>query len=367
MDVPARNPVPTHPDPLAWRAILTRDGSWDGRLYYGVRTTGVYCRPSCPSRRPNRENVRIFPSSRAARGAGYRPCKRCWPDRDSAPDPTREAVERAQSVLDASPLEPIPLGRLAAEVGMSPHHLHRAFRRLVGLTPKAYGDARRVAVLKDRLRTGETVTRAAFEAGFGSVRAAYDRGEAGMGMPPGAYRAGGVGIRIRFAVTRTPVGLLLLGATDRGVCAVVLGDSGTDLREALAAEFPRAERVEDPEGLEPWLDAIRKHLEGENPKLDLPVDVSGTEFQRAVWRALTEVPYGATRTYGEIARSIGRPGASRAVGRACGANRVALVIPCHRAVRKDGASGGYRWGPATKRALLDRERERSEKPRQRNP
>lgn len=337
----------------SWAAVAERDGRADGRFVYAVSTTGIFCRPSCPARRPRREHVRFFPTPEAARGAGFRACKRCRPDA-WAPPPVQEWVARAKAYLDAHLEEAVTLDALSGEMGLSPSHLQRTFQREVGLSPKAYQDARRMERLRARLRTGDTVSRAAFEAGFGSSRAVYEKAPRALGMSPATYRRGAPGVTIRYATADTRFGPLLVAATGQGICFVGLASSEKRLAEELAREFPRAARREAADALAPWTEAILAHLHG-SPRLDVPTDLSGTEFQRRVWRALREIPYGRTRSYREVAESLGRPEAARAVARACASNRAALVVPCHRVVRSDGGLGGYRWGTGIKRALLAQE------------
>ncbi|HEU4643613.1 MAG TPA: bifunctional DNA-binding transcriptional regulator/O6-methylguanine-DNA methyltransferase Ada [Gemmatimonadaceae bacterium] len=342
----------------AWAAVMERDRRFDGVFVYAVRTTGVYCRPSCPSRRPLRENVRFFPSPEDAERGGFRECKRCRPRAAMATTGAARAV-RAKEYIDAHLDEPLTLDALARAVKLSPYHLQRVFKAYVGLSPKKYRDAKRLERFKARVKEGDTVSRATYEAGFGSSRTLYAAAEAGLGMSPASYRRGGLGVHIRYAITRTAFGRLLVAATERGVCAVSLGESVEELEGGLRREFPRADITRADDALSEWVRAIVAHLEGESTALAVPTDLHGTEFQMRVWRALREIPYGDTRSYGEIARSIGQPAAVRAVARACAGNRVALVVPCHRVVREGGALGGYRWGVERKRRLLEQERARS--------
>ncbi len=339
----------------AWDAVLARDPLFEGRVFYAVSTTGVYCRPTCPSRRPRRENVAFFASPDEAEAAGFRECRRCRP-RGAKPSPAARAVLRAREYLDAHPDEAVTLARLGRVAAMSPHHLQRVFKRVLGVSPKEYAAARRAERLREHLRGGESVSRAGFEAGYGSGSRLYEQADARLGMTPAAYRGGGRGTRVRFATAATALGRLLVAATERGVCAVTLGDSDAELEAALRRELPRADVAADEGELDAWVAAVVASLEGSAPAPDLPLDVRATAFQQRVWKALREIPRGSTASYGEIAARIGVPGAARAVGRACASNRVALVVPCHRAVRGDGEPGGYRWGVERKRELLERER-----------
>ena len=335
----------------AWQALTVRDASFDGAFVYAVRTTGVYCRPSCASRQPKRENVRFYRGAEEAEAAGFRACKRCNP-RSKEPRGRSEIVERAIAFLDARAGEPVSLDAIAAKVGSSPFHLQRTFKREVGLSPKAYQDAKRMERLKAQLRGGDTVTRATFEAGFGSSRAVYEKASSGLGMTPAAYRRGGAGVRIEYAVARTALGWLLVASTEKGICAVSFGDSAPLLEDALREEFPSAEITKGARGSSRYLDAIVAYVDGQAIDLALPTDLAGSDFQLRVWKALQHIPRGTTRTYGEIAEEIGDPNAARAVARACATNRVALVVPCHRVVGKGGALRGYRWGVERKRRLL---------------
>ena len=340
----------------AWTAVLERDARFDGSFVYAVSSTGVYCRPVCPSRRPRRSNVAFFPGPDAAEAAGYRPCRRCRP-RTGAPSPAARAVERARAHLDEHLDERVTLERLARVALLSPSHLQRTFKRHLGVSPREYVEARRAERLKHELKRGGTVSRASFEAGYGSSSRVYDQAPARLGMTPAAYRQGGRGMRIRFSIVDSPLGRLLVAGTERGLCAVTLGDDDAALEEALRREYPRARVERAGAGLERWLEAIVGWLRGGPEALDLPLDVRATAFQLRVWRALREIPAGSTVSYGELAERIGAPGAARAVARACATNPVALVVPCHRVVRADGAPGGYRWGIDRKRRLLAAERE----------
>lgn len=347
---PSRTPV-VDPE-AAWEAVRARDARWDGCLVFAVTSTGIYCRPSCPARRPLRKNVSFFPSPEAASEAGFRPCRRCRPG-SRAGSPAERRVERARAFLDARPGDDVPLEELGRIAGMSPFHLQRTFKRLTGLSPKAYVLAKRSERLKTSLRKGDRVTDATFEAGWGSAGRAYD--SARLGMTPGAYGRGGAGMRIRFAVTRSPLGRLLVAATTRGVCAVMLGEGDEELERELRREYPRAEVLRGDDRLSDWVSSIVASLAGRNEAVLVPLDLPGTAFQWKVWGALRQIPAGATRSYRDVAAAIGRPTAARAVARACAMNHAAIAIPCHRVVREDGSLGGYRWGLERKRKLLEAE------------
>lgn len=333
-----------------WRAVHDRDRQADGAFVFAVKTTGVYCRPSCPARRPRPENVDFFADGGAARAAGFRPCRRCRPDELPA---IERAVAEARRLLDAAQGETVALAELAAAVRLSPAHLQREFRRRIGLSPKQYALAHRAERLKRALVSGRDVLDAGFEAGYGSASRIYDEAARNLGMTPGRFRDGGRGVRIVFAERASELGHLLLAATDRGLCAVRLGDTAAAVRSGLAAEFPRATLTEDRAALEPHFAAVAALLAGESGRPAL--DIAATPFQALVWQALLAIPRGTTTTYGELARAIGRPKAVRAVAGACAANPVALVVPCHRVVGKDGGLSGYRWGEERKRALLEQE------------
>jgi AraC family transcriptional regulator of adaptative response/methylated-DNA-[protein]-cysteine methyltransferase len=339
-------------DDAAWSAVLARDAGADGRFVYAVGSTGIYCRPSCPSRRPRRRGVTFFATADDAERAAFRACRRCDPRGRRAP--AAELIARACRALDDSD-GPLTLAALGGALGVSPFHLQRTFKRVVGVTPKEYAAARRVARLKASLPGAATVTEAVYEAGYGSGSRVYERPL--LGMTPATYRSGGRGARIAFTTAATPLGRLLVAATAHGVCAVSLGSGDRALERALRAEYPRATVERDGRALGPWVAAIVASLDGDRRGLALPLDVQATAFQRRVWQALREIPRGETRSYAELADAIGAPTAARAVARACSTNPVALLIPCHRVVRGDGAVGGYRWGAARKRRLLDGERE----------
>lgn len=339
-------------DEARWAAVAGRDRGADGAFLFGVLTTGVYCRPGCASRTPRRENVRFFATADAAEGAGLRPCKRCAPR--GGPSPQAAAVARACALIDAAD-EPPSLGELADAAGMSPFHFHRVFKAATGLTPAAYARARRAERLRQALPAAPSVTDAIFAAGYGSASGAYDGG-APLGMTPSAYRGGAAGERISFAVADSYLGPVLVAATGRGVCAIEFGEGEGELRARLAARFHGAELAPGDAAFAATVGRVVAFLEAPAAGLDLPLDIQGTAFQRRVWEALRRIPAGGTASYAEVAASVGQPGAARAVAQACAANRLAVAVPCHRVVRGDGAAGGYRWGAARKRALLERER-----------
>jgi AraC family transcriptional regulator of adaptative response/methylated-DNA-[protein]-cysteine methyltransferase len=341
-----------------WDAVTERDRAMDGVFFYAVRTTGVYCRPTCPSRRPRPENVVFFRTRTGAERAGFRPCKRCKPERDSKTDANSEIVEKVCRYIDAHPDGPATLEALSGAIGLSPFHLHRTFKALTGITPRAYADSRRLESLKAGLREGHSVTRSLYDAGYGSSSRLYERASSQLGMTPSRYRKQGSGVTIRYAIAETPVGRLLLAATPRGICSIQFGDSDTALEGALRREYPQAEIVRTDKQLTGWVRAVRDRIRGENTG-SLPLDIRATAFQRLVWEQLRAIPSGATRSYGEIAKRIGQPRAARAVARACATNPVAVAIPCHRVVREDGALGGYRWGIQRKQKLLALEKKGS--------
>lgn len=337
----------------AWRAIRERDARRDGQFVYGVRTTGVVCRPSCASRRPLRRNVELFSTREDAVRAGYRPCARC---RAEAGRPGG-ALERAVAFLGRHLDEPVSLARLGREVGLSPYHLQRSFSRALGVSPRRYQERLRLERFKRSVRKGEPMGQATYGAGFGSSRALYQSARGGLGMTPGSYRGGGRGESIRFTIAPSSAGRLLVAVTDRGICAVEVGDDDRALAAALAEEFPAAAIGRDDGELRRWADRVVEAIDGRSGR-ELPLDLRGTAFQLRVWAALREIPRGETRSYSAIARRIGKPGAARAVASACAANRVALLVPCHRVVRGNGDPGGYRWGPERKQRILAAEAQR---------
>jgi AraC family transcriptional regulator of adaptative response/methylated-DNA-[protein]-cysteine methyltransferase len=345
----------TAADGARWRAVLAHDRAADGSFVYGVASTGIYCRPSCPSRRPHRNRVAFFETAADAERAGFRACLRCQPRVAVHIDPWPDRIRRACAHL-ANVDGHLPLAVLARKLGGSPYHLQRNFKRLVGVTPREYAEACRLRKVKRELQKGGPVTNAVMDAGYGSSSRFYERAAPKLGMSPSAYRRGGVGMLIRYTILDSPLGRLLVGATTGGVCSIALAASDADLERALSREYSGATLVKDDGALQEWTIAILDHLAGKPTTLDLPLDIQATAFQWQVWRALCAIPYGETRSYGEIASAIGRPRAVRAVGRACATNPVAIAIPCHRVLPQAGGLGGYRWGVARKKALLARER-----------
>ena len=347
---------PKRQDDRWWRAVRARDPRFDGTFVFGVRSTGIYCRPTCPARRPLRRNVVFFPVAEAAEGAGFRSCRRCRPREASPRDREAARVRAVCRQIEASADRTLSLAALAAGVGWGPHHLQRTFKKIVGVSPRQYADAVRFRSLRERLRKGDPVTTAIYDAGYGSSSRVYERADGRLGMTPATYRRGGRGMRLAYAVATSPLGRLLVAATERGVSAVRLGDSEAALVDSLRVEFPAAELARDDAGIGVWLEAVLQRIEGGPPHADLPLDIRGTAFQQRVWDALRAIPFGEVRSYGQIARSIGQPTASRAVARACATNPVAVIIPCHRVVPGTGGTGGYRWGAERKRELLEREK-----------
>lgn len=341
----------------AWHAVQRRDASFDGRFVYAVRTTGVYCRPSCAARRPHRENVAFYASPGDAERAGFRPCLRCDPLGQSSPSAIADAVGRARAYLDKNSGRTVSMAELARRIGVSASHLQRSFKRIVGVTPKHYQAAQRIEQFKSRLRAGDTVSRATYEAGFGSSSRVYERADAALGMTPATYRRGGAGTRIRYTIATSPIGKVLVATTDRGVCAVELGTTDADVERSLRADFPNADIERSDDAHATWVRAVVDQVRrpGVRTSSRIPLDLTGTEFQRRVWEALRAIPAGGRRSYMQVAESIGAPSASRAVARACASNRVAVLVPCHRVVRSNGETSGYKWGVERKRRLLDAE------------
>jgi AraC family transcriptional regulator, regulatory protein of adaptative response / methylated-DNA-[protein]-cysteine methyltransferase len=338
-----------------WAAVIAHDAAQDGHFFYSVKTTGVYCRPGCASRQPRRENVAFHATAAAAEAAGFRPCKRCRPNEGSSADRHIAAIGRACALIRAR--DEIPsLAELADAAGISLFHFHRVFKQITGATPRDYARTHRLGRFAEKLDAGEPVTEAIYAAGFGSSSRVYEEAPAALGMTPGARRRGGSGETIRFAVVETPLGWALVAATGRGICMTGLANDRDSLIAALRQRFPAAEIIADEAGLKDWADRIVGFITAPDRNLDLPLDIQGTAFQARVWRALQKIPLGKTASYTEIAAALGQPKAVRAVAQACAANKLALLVPCHRVIRSDGDPGGYRWGLERKRALLARER-----------
>lgn len=347
-------------NPELWNAVVSRDTSRDGSFVFAVRSTGIYCRPSCPARRPRREQVSFFQVPEAAEQAGFRACRRCHPRRVQASDPRIELVRQICHVIDEHDEEPQTLKTLSAETGVSAHHLQRTFKDVMGITPRQYAESRRLNHFKANVKRGASVTEAMYDAGYGSSRGLYEQAASRLGMTPATYGRGGRGMRIIYTIADSPMGRLLVAATERGVCSVALGDSDAELINALFAEYPNASIDSKDTALSPnlnlWLSQVLELIAGRTPHANLPLDIQATAFQWQVWEELRRIPRGATRSYQEIAKAIGRPKAVRAVASACAKNHVAVVIPCHRVIREDKRLGGYRWGMERKEKLLAREK-----------
>lgn len=358
--------MPTLSDPSVIEAdpryaqVRARDKSADGHFVYAVGTTRVFCRPSCPARLAKPENMAFYATPEDARAAGFKPCKRCKPNGPGEGSNSTERMRAVAQSIAAHADQPLTLDQLSAAHGISPFHLQRTFKAVMGVSPKEYHAARRLEVFKAGLRDGGSVLNAAFNAGYGSTSRVYEQVDGGLGMTPSAYRTGGAGERIVYAVGDTTLGPLMMGATERGVCFVQFGEDAEGLLGQLAAEFPQAllspADVHGNEALSDWMRALDAHLSRGAPRPELPLDLRGTAFQIRVWRFLLSVRSGQVVSYAEVARGIGAPRAIRAAASACGANRIGILVPCHRALRSDGGLGGYRWGLERKRALLDGER-----------
>ena len=354
-DQPKNRPqAPRLPERRLWEAVTTRDARHDGSFVYAVRSTGIYCRPSCPSRRPRRERVLFFAAPDAAERAGFRPCRRCHPHGKL---PRRESglVRQACAMMEQSLEDPIRVETVARRLGVSPFRLQRVFRRLVGISPGSYARSIRLRRFKNNLREGRDVTSALYEAGYGSPSRLYENSNGHLGMTPATYGRGGQGMEIGYTTAATPLGRLLVAGTVKGISAIYLGDSDDRLEATLRREYPAAAISKNPAQISQWVRQLVRHISGEQSDLDLPLDVKSTAFQRRVWEALQQIPRGRTRSYSQLARAVGLPKGQRAVARACATNPAAILIPCHRIVREDGGLGGYRWGLKRKQALLDAE------------
>lgn len=337
-----------------WQAVFTRDASSDGKFVFAVSSTGVYCRPSCPARRPRRENVAFFRRPDEAEKAGYRACLRCRPravEGNSHLAMVKSICRYIEQHLD----EPVTLTQLGHEFRQSPFHLQRTFKAVLGITPRAYADSCRVGQLKRNLRAGHSVTRAMYDAGYSSSSRLYERTASQLGMTPDKYRRGAVAAPIRFTFTDSPLGRMLIAATDKGICTIQFAGSDDELAHGLKHEFPFANRRRDDAGMQTWKQNLLRQMRGQKLNSALPLDIQATAFQRKVWTYLQAIPFGATRSYSEVAKGIKQPTAARAVARACATNPVAVAIPCHRVVRENGDMGGYRWGVERKKSLLEME------------
>jgi AraC family transcriptional regulator of adaptative response/methylated-DNA-[protein]-cysteine methyltransferase len=337
----------------ARRAVERRDGTYDGRFVFGVTSTRIYCRPSCPSRRPKPGNLRIFATGAEAESAGFRACMRCEP---GGPTAAARLVEDVRALIERAETASLSLTELGDRIGVSPGHLQRVFKRETGLSPAEYAEGRRLERNRLALKSGEDVTGAAFGAGYGSLARAYAGAGRHLGMAPGRFRNGGAGVAIGYSVTDSPLGKVLIAATERGLCFAALGDSEEEVVAELQRDFPRAMLSADNEGLAKAAEAVVEYLSGRRQALDFALDAGGSAFQVLVWKALQSIPYGETRTYSELAKLVGHEGAARAVGRANATNPLPLFIPCHRVIGANGDLTGYRYGEERKRRLLEMER-----------
>lgn len=336
-----------------WRAVQAKDARFDGAFVFGVKTTGIFCRPSCSAKPAKRENIEFFDGIERAEINGFRACLRCKPKSVNETDPQIEIVLRACELIDAG--DQLSLQDLSTTLDLSPSYFQRTFKEIVGTSPKKYGEAKRLERFKEKIKGGSDVVTAMYEAGYGSSSRLYEKASENLGMTPAIYKKGGKGMNINYIITDCELGKLLVARTPRGICSVTFGDSAKELRENLSKEFPNAEIAEDAENLKDAVDAILKYLAGKNKRLILPLDLQATAFQMQVWDFLKKIPYGETRSYSEVAAGIGDRKKVRAVAQACAKNRVAVVIPCHRVVASDGKLSGYRWGIERKKKLLARE------------
>lgn len=339
---------------IFWQAVIANDVRFDGAFVLGVKTTGIYCRPSCRARLPLRKNVDFYGSPAVAEGSGFRACKRCRPQLVESVDPQIEKIVEMCRHIAAD--DQISLEDLAATFELSASHLQRSFKEVIGVSPKKYAEVVRMERFKAELKTGSDVTSAMYDAGFGSSRALYEKADEHLGMTPSKYKKGGLGMNINYMIAECDLGKMLVARTSRGICSVTFGDHEAVMKGHLSAEFPQAEISEDAGELKDAVAAIVRHLGGKSRHLSLPLDLQATAFQLQVWQLLREIPYGETRSYSEIAESLGDKNKVRAVARACATNRVAVVIPCHRVIGKSGEMSGYRWGIERKEKLLAREK-----------
>ena len=345
---------------LYWQAVVARDARLDGEFVFAVSSTRIYCRPSCPSKRPHRERVSFFSLPEAAERAGFRACKRCQPQQARVVDPQVVMVQTVCRYLEANQASDVRLAELAKQAGVSMFHLQRTFKSIIGVSPREYAAAQKFGNFKAKLREGESVTNALYEVGLNSSRRLYEHAAAELGMTPATYGRGGAGATISYTTANSSFGRVLVAVTERGVCAVKLADSDIEMEQELRDEFPSAKIERADSIVRGRVDEILRLVANQLPHADLPLDIKGTAFQRQVWEKLRSIPYGQTVSYGDVAKSLGKPGAVRAVGRACGANPVALVIPCHRVVREDRTLGGYRWGLERKKRILAHEKRTSD-------
>ena len=345
--------ISAHAAARFWRATLARDSRADGSFVLAVRSTHIYCRPSCPARRPLRRNVTFFRTREEAEKQGYRACLRCRPNEIAAPV---ALVQRASGYLAESNEESLRLGSLAQTLGTTQATLRRAFLQVTGLKPRELAEALRIKRFKSMLRAGKSIADALYETGYGSTSRVYERSNAQLGMTPATYQKGGKGMKIGYSFAKSPLGKVLVAATERGVSAVYLGDAENALVAELRQEYPRAEIAPATDSFQRWVREIVQRTEGKEPRMELPLDLQATAFQRRVWQELQRIPRGRTRTYSQVARSLGQPKAVRAVARACATNPVSIVVPCHRVIREDGTLAGYRWGLSRKEQLLAQER-----------
>jgi len=346
-------PIPQRTEERYWQAATERDRRADGTFVLAVRSTRIYCRPSCPARRPLRRNVIFFRTQQEAETQGFRACLRCRPNELAA---AVALVQDATKLLAASSEDPVRLSGIAKKLHTSPATLRRAFAQVTGLTPRDLAEALRIVRFKSMLRGGRSITDALYETGYGSASRVYERSNAQLGMTPAAYRKGGLGMKITYTIAKSPLGKVLVGATEKGVSAVYLGDEDAALIAALREEYPRAEIAAAGKSYGRWVQEIVGRIEGRQSQVEVPLDLQATAFQRRVWQELQKIPRGATRTYSQVARAVGNPRAVRAVARACAMNPVSIVVPCHRVIREDGKLAGYRWGLGRKEELLAQER-----------
>jgi AraC family transcriptional regulator of adaptative response/methylated-DNA-[protein]-cysteine methyltransferase len=342
---------------VLWQAVRTRDARFNGAFVFGVKTTGIFCKPSCSAKAAKRENVVFFDAVGTAQKEGFRACLRCRPDREKETDPQIELVLKACEMLDRD--EQMPIDELAATLGQSTSHFQRTFKEIIGVSPKKYAEAKRMERFKSELKSGSDVVTATYGAGFGSSRGLYEKAASGLGMTPATYKKGGKGMNISFTIADCELGKLLVARTPKGICSVTLGDDATELRVGLSKEFPQAEIAEDAEILKTAVEAITAYLGGSKKRVVLPLDLQATAFQLQVWEYLKSIPYGETRSYSQVAEDLGDKKKVRAVAQACARNRVALLIPCHRVVASSGELAGYRWGVDRKATLLAKEAEKS--------